>query len=57
LTSPANWIAPPNCSNSLVNVILPVSRCEAFANDRPAQNLVCLGTHQSASANAGSSPH
>ena len=34
LTSPANWIAPPNSSNFSVKVVLPASGCEMIANVR-----------------------
>ena len=34
LTSPANWIAPPNNSNFSVNVVLPASGCEMIAKVR-----------------------
>jgi hypothetical protein len=36
LTSPANWIAPPNSSNFSVSIVLPASRCEMIAT-------VCTG--------------
>jgi hypothetical protein len=34
LTSPANWVAPPNSNNFSVRVVLPASRCEMIANVR-----------------------
>jgi hypothetical protein len=34
LTSPANWIAPPNSSNFSVKVVLPASGCEMIAKVR-----------------------
>jgi len=34
LTSPANWIAPPNSSNYSVSVVLPASGCEMIAKVR-----------------------
>ena len=34
LTSPANWIAPPNSSNFSVRVVLPASGCEMIAKVR-----------------------
>jgi hypothetical protein len=34
LTSPANWIAPPNSKSFSVSVVLPASGCEMIANVR-----------------------
>jgi hypothetical protein len=34
LTSPANWIAPPNSRNFSVKVVLPASGCEITATGR-----------------------
>jgi hypothetical protein len=34
LTSPANWIAPPNNSSFSVKVVLPASGCEMIAKVR-----------------------
>jgi hypothetical protein len=38
LTSPANWIAPPNSSNFSVKVGLPASGCEMIAKVRPRRS-------------------
>ena len=34
LTSPANWIGPPNSSNFSLKVVLPASGCEMIAKVR-----------------------
>jgi hypothetical protein len=44
VTSPANWMAPPNSSNFAVKVVLPASGCEMIAKMR--RRAISSGTHR-----------